>query len=165
MSQTIRILLLEDDAELLTVIRESLEDEGYEVLAVQSGEDALGLSHQQDLDLLVTDVRLPGIDGLDTLLRVREFHPDLRGIVMTGYASEADTIRAMRLGVGEYLKKPFALDHFLEVVRGLAAQIRERRLERQEWKAYEQLLGWALQQRLLGSSESAGYVQSGSGKT
>lgn len=157
MNREIRVLLLEDDAELLVVIRESLEDEGYQVLAAQSGEDALGLSYQQEFDLLITDVRLPGIDGLDTLLRVRELQPEIRGIVMTGYASESDTVRALRLGVGEYLKKPFALLQFLEVVQRLSRQIHELRLQRQQHLAQERLLVWAVQQHLGQSSQAEGF--------
>lgn len=159
MNSEIRILLLEDDAELLVVIRETLEEEGYQVLAAQSGEDALGLSYQQEFDLLVTDVRLPGIDGLDTLLRVRELQPEVRGIVMTGYASEDDTIRALRLGVGEYLKKPFTLQQLLEVVHILSLQIGQQRVDRQQQSAQEQLLDWALEQHLGNSGEAESHLR------
>lgn len=111
------VLLLEDDENMHDALSDTLEDEGFEVIGAYSGEEAIQLAMGRDLDLMVTDVRLSGMDGIETLRLIRETHPNLRAIVITGYASKDSPARAIRLKVADYLIKPFGLDDFAEVVR------------------------------------------------
>lgn len=127
-----RILVLEDDADFRGMLMALLEKEGYRVAGAARGEDALSLARQADYDLVVTDIRMEGIDGLETLSRLKEAQPLVESLVITGYSSEEDSIRAIRLGVGDYLRKPFRLDEFVGAVRRLvAARLRQREQTRQ----------------------------------
>ena len=151
----ITILLVEDDEELLGLLESLLEEEGYRVLAAPSGEEALDIAQNQSYDLVVTDVKLGGIDGLDTLGELKRSRSELQSLVITGYATEADSIRAISLGVGNYLKKPFNLPDFLRAVQEIATQIyRERDLAEFRQAAYDTAL-WSLENLAMSSGKEA----------
>ncbi|MCA9791267.1 MAG: response regulator, partial [Candidatus Eremiobacteraeota bacterium] len=130
MNHTARILLLEDDQELRQTLVDVLELEGYFVVAVDRGEQAVAAAHGEAFDLIVADVRMEGMDGIDALRQMRADLPDSRAMVISGYSSEADSIRAIQAGVEDYLKKPFSAKQFLDAVRRLLMlhnQAQERR--------------------------------------
>lgn len=114
-----KILVLEDDPELRLMLAEVLGDEGYDVTTAGAGEEAVALAANQVFDLLVTDVRMPGVDGLEALQQLRSHQPNLESLVVSGYTTEAETLRALQLNVGGYLKKPFSLNDLLHRVRQL----------------------------------------------
>jgi DNA-binding response OmpR family regulator/predicted negative regulator of RcsB-dependent stress response len=149
----VHILLIEDDGEFRELLSGFLEDEGYRVTAVASGEAAIEAAHSQTVDLVIADVKLGGIDGLDALSRIKAHQNDLQGLVMTGYSTEADSIRAVKLGVGNYLKKPFTIKDFLQAVEALISRIQEAREARDREMALLQTLAWALQSVLQGVPE------------
>jgi CheY-like chemotaxis protein len=121
-----KILIIEDDKSMNEVLAETLEDEGHDVQSAFSGKHALSLAEQNVFDLAVSDVRLPGIDGVETLAKLKQVNPNLKCIVITGYASADTPIRAIRLKVDDYLFKPFSLDYFLtSVERSLALETRK----------------------------------------
>lgn len=122
-----------------------LEEEGYQVTAVGRGLEAVEQAQQEDFDLIVTDIRMAGMDGLDALAQVKENHPQICSMVVTGYSTEADSVRAIQLGVQEYLRKPFRLDQFLEGVQRLTGR---RRLEQAQFtreRALSRTAIWALE--------------------
>lgn len=122
-----RILLIEDDPELRSVLETLLRSEAHEVAAVESGELALKEVQKNSFDLIISDIRMDGMSGLDAIEKVQEDYSDIRTLVVTGYASEEDCIRAVSLGVEAYLKKPFSLDELVAAVnRALLAQEKER---------------------------------------
>ncbi|MFN8609266.1 MAG: response regulator [Vulcanimicrobiota bacterium] len=151
---SIRILLLEDDQDLRFVLAQLLEAEGYQVAVAGRGQEAVALAQQQPFDLVVADIRMEGLDGLDALAGVRELQPDVRALVVTGYSTEADSIRAIRLGVGDYLKKPFDLGDFLKSVARLAAERKRQETLRER----ERTLLNTLRQALLGLARSLDLV-------
>jgi DNA-binding NtrC family response regulator len=112
-----RILIVEDDQIFLRPLQRTLEVEGYEVVAVPSGEDAIDLLKNDDADLVLTDKRLPGMDGVDVVRRLKADHPDLAVVVMTAYGTIESAVDAMRLGAADYLVKPFEAAEVLMVVR------------------------------------------------
>jgi two-component SAPR family response regulator len=130
---------------MLDTLSQALNRLGYDVTAVNDSLQAVELTRQQEFDLVITDVRMPGLDGLEALERVQQMQPDVRSLVVTGYSTEADSIRAIRLGVGEYLKKPFKLDQFREAVARLADKIKadERKIHLES--AICQSIVWALE--------------------
>ncbi|MFN8608639.1 MAG: response regulator [Vulcanimicrobiota bacterium] len=144
MSQPARILLLEDDAQLRTVLQTVLEAEGYIVMPAPLAEEALALAQQSPPDLVVADIRMEGMDGLDALAAIKEENPRMRSLVVTGYSTEADSIRAIRLGVGDYLKKPFDLDEFLRVISKLLQAQQQESERREESYSLRQTLLWVL---------------------
>ncbi len=146
-----RILVLEDDEYLRGVLARVLQESGYEVETASRGEEAVARASVAAFDLVVADVRMEGMDGLEALARVKQQQPDVSGLVVTGYASEADSIRAIRLGVGDYLKKPFGISAFLDSVRNVIGRGSERRAAQRQ-KALDRLLLWAAE-TVAGSAE------------
>jgi DNA-binding NtrC family response regulator len=112
-----RILIVEDDEIFLRPLHRTLEVEGYDVLVVSSGEEAVELLKNDDVDLVLTDKRLPGIDGVELVRRIRADHPDLAVVVMTAYGTIGSAVEAMRLGAEDYLVKPFEAAEVLMVLR------------------------------------------------
>lgn len=112
-----KILILEDDDTFRGLLSKALEDRGYDVRAVGRGIEAVKLAAETAFDLIVTDIRMEGMDGLEALAQVKQSQPEVKSLVVTGYSNEDDSIRAIRLGVSDYLKKPFRLNTFVEAVR------------------------------------------------
>src|SRR5262249_53649127 len=101
------VLIVDDEAVILTVLSSLLGEEGYEVHTAFSAEDALEQIGQRRFDMLITDKNLPGQSGLDLIRKVRNAHPDIETVMITGYGSLESAIEALHLGAGGYLLKPF----------------------------------------------------------
>jgi CheY-like chemotaxis protein len=114
------ILVVEDDLLMREEIVESLGDEGYEPYGAASCKEALSLAEQHQFKVLVTDVRLPGIDGIDGLVELKKKQPNLRSLVITGFAGEDGVKKAFANEVDDYLRKPFSVDALLAAVDRLA---------------------------------------------
>jgi len=119
-----RVLVVDDEFEMAAMIADELGDRGYRALALRSGRDALARLRQEPYDALVTDLRMPEVDGL-TLLRVsRSLDPSRPVIVMTGHGAIDTAIEADRQGAYHYLTKPFSLStliHLLDQALGDAS--------------------------------------------
>ncbi len=135
--EPIHILILEDDPVMRGTLLETLQEEGYQATAVGSGVEALEHARSENFDLIVADVRMEGIDGLTAIEQVKEHSPGIRSLVVSGYCDEADTLRALRLGVGDFLKKPFRIQDLLDSVRRQAMQ---KKLESEKQADREALL-------------------------
>ena len=122
-----RLLLVDDDEVFLRPLYRTLELKGYEVVPVQSAEEALDTLKSEDVDLVLTDRRLPGMDGIGLVRQIKADHPDLAVVVMTAYGTIESAVEAMRLGAEDYLVKPFEAAEMLLVIR--------RAIEFQELKA------------------------------
>jgi DNA-binding NtrC family response regulator len=112
-----RILVVDDDEIFLRPLQRTLEVAGYEVVPVASGEEAIDLLKEEDVDLVLTDKRLPGMDGVELVRRVKADHPDLAIVVMTAYGTIESAVEAMRIGAADYLIKPFESAEVVMVVR------------------------------------------------
>jgi DNA-binding NtrC family response regulator len=112
-----RILIVEDDPIFLRPLQRTLEVAGYDVVTAPSGEDAVDLLKGDDVDLVVTDKRLPGMDGVELVRRLKADHPDQAVVVMTAYGTIESAVEAVRLGAADYLVKPFDAAEVLMVVR------------------------------------------------
>jgi DNA-binding NtrC family response regulator len=112
-----RLLLVEDDEVFLRPLHRTLELRGYEVLPVQSAEEALDTLKSEDVDLVLTDRRLAGMDGVELVRHIKGEHPDLAVVVMTAYGTIESAVEAMRLGAEDYLVKPFETAELLLVIR------------------------------------------------
>lgn len=115
------ILIVEDEPNVAFFLKEGLEVLGqeYQVLLADSAEAALGLLEKQVPDLLVTDLRLPGMNGLDLVWILQERGLSLPVLLITAYGSDLVETRAARLGIRAILSKPFGLQVFLEQVTAL----------------------------------------------
>ena len=121
-----QILLLEDEDSVAKGLQMILEEEGYRAVDLaMSGRGALDRFHRKEVDLLIADLRLPDIDGLEVIKQVKHDRPDTCVIVITGYSSVDSAVTAMKLGVKDYLSKPFSEEEFVSAVRGALAPKRE----------------------------------------
>jgi two-component system NtrC family response regulator len=101
------ILIVDDEKNYLLVLSAVLEDEGYEVLTAPDGAEALEIQKSSDLDLVVTDMKMPGMDGIDLLEQVKARDPDLPVIMMTAHGTVDKAVEAMQKGAYSYILKPF----------------------------------------------------------
>jgi DNA-binding NtrC family response regulator len=123
----VRILVAEDDAEMLELLSRVLREEGFRVLPASDGHQALARIEEGDFDLVLSDVRMPGPDGMEVLRRAMASRLHQPVILMTAFGSISSAVEAMRAGAFHYLTKPFNLDDLLEIVNGAATQIRQLR--------------------------------------
>jgi len=126
-----RVLIVEDDEVFLRPLRRALELGGFDVLAAGSGEEALDLLKREDVDLALTDQRLPGMDGVTVVRQLKAEHPEVGVVVMTAYGTIGAAVEATRLGAEDYLVKPFEPEEILLVLRR-ALEFRELRDQRRQ---------------------------------
>ena len=111
-----KVLLVDDEQEFLETLSSRLELRGLKVSAVTSGEQAITEAKQQDFDAIIVDLSMPGIDGLETLKRIKADNPNAEIIMLTGHASVQSGIEAMKLGAGDFLQKPVELSELMEKI-------------------------------------------------
>src|SRR3954463_12740952 len=116
MSASAKILLIEDDAAIATTLRRILADEGHDVLLEQRGDRGLDRSRNEAFDVVITDLRLPGLNGLDLVRELHAAKPLLPIIVMTAHGTTETAIEATKFGAYEYLIKPFEMPALIELV-------------------------------------------------
>ncbi len=104
------ILLVDDEARLADVTAVALEELGYHVLTAASGAEALALLDGEPVDLLLTDLRMPGLSGHELMLAARRLRPQLPVVVMTAYSSVKDAVQVIKEGAFDYVSKPFEID-------------------------------------------------------
>ncbi len=128
--ETARILVVDDEGAIRYSITKTLQRVGYQVEAAASGEEALEQLEKQEFDVVLTDIRMPGISGVDLLARIKDKSTDTSVILMTGYASLNSAVESLRLGAHDYLVKPSSSRDIRDsVARGLerARNMRRRR--------------------------------------
>ncbi|PYN16210.1 MAG: Fis family transcriptional regulator [Candidatus Rokuibacteriota bacterium] len=141
---TASILVVDDEKAIQEILAFTLTAEGYEVATAGSGEEALTRVEQQDFDVILTDIVMPGVDGLEVLERSRLLNPRASVIVMTAYAALETAISALRGGACDFLEKPFEIEDLKQRVRRLL-HYRET-----IWK--DRLVPRALQERPAGGT-------------
>jgi len=125
LNNKITVLVAEDDAQMLELIDRVLSEEGYQVIGVSDGQQAIAHFETGDFDIVLTDIKMPGVDGMEVLARAVASRLDQPIILMTAFGSIASAVEAMQEGAFHYLAKPFDLDELLEVIDSAACQIRE----------------------------------------
>ncbi|HEU4383928.1 MAG TPA: sigma-54 dependent transcriptional regulator [Anaeromyxobacteraceae bacterium] len=144
------VLIVDDEESMRHLLSVILADRGYEVRAVSNGEDALKEIQTRDYDAVLSDVRMPRMDGLRLLEAVKRLQPELTFIVMSAYGTQDDAIQAMKAGAYDYVSKPFKPDEVVLVLR--KAEERER-LQRENRRLRTELLeGWR-PDGIVGASE------------
>jgi two-component system response regulator HydG len=123
-----RVLIVDDERAMAEMLADGLADRGYQATALSSGEEAALRLRDESYDALVTDLRMPGVDGLALLAEARRLSPDLPVIVMTAYGAVDSAVESIRRGASHYLTKPFKLD---ELCLFLDRLLDERRVRRE----------------------------------
>ena len=111
-----KVLLVDDEQDFLETLSSRLEMRGLKVSAVTSGEQAIVEAKEQDYDAIVVDLAMPGIDGLETLKRIKADNPNAEIIMLTGQASVQSGVEAMKLGAGDFLQKPVELSELMSKI-------------------------------------------------
>jgi DNA-binding NtrC family response regulator len=149
--KTKHLLIVEDEDALRSAVAERLSDDGYTVDEARSGEDAVRMLDAFAYDVVVTDLRLPGMDGRDVLERGLERYPDLVVIVVTAFGTMKDAVEAIRRGAADYIAKPFQFEELLHVIR---TSLERRQLTRENAWLRSQLEGRYSFAGLVGRSEA-----------
>ncbi|HEX7971767.1 MAG TPA: sigma-54 dependent transcriptional regulator [Thiobacillus sp.] len=122
-----RLLIVDDEDIALRNLQHVMEKEGYTVAATQSGAGAVALLETQGFDVVLTDLRMEGVDGMDVLKKSRELQPEAEVIFITGYATAESAVQALKHGAFYYIAKPFRLDEVRKVVAEALAKVRLQR--------------------------------------
>lgn len=125
-----RILAVDDEKIVLDSLRKMLALGGYSIDTVESGAEALGLIRKRDYDFVFTDLKMPGMDGVEVTKAVRHLRPDIDVVVITGYGTIETAVETVKFGAMDYVQKPFTEDELLGFV-GTALIKRQARLEKQ----------------------------------
>ncbi len=120
-----RILIVDDEEQMRELLAKVLEKNGYQVTAAADGSQALALLEKEPMDLVVTDVRMPGLDGMEALRAIKELNPEIVIILMTAFGSIDQAVQAVKEGAYDYINKPFKIDEMLLTIK---KALDERRL-------------------------------------
>ena len=148
-ASTPRVLVVEDEPNVRTLLCGLLGERGFDVSGVAGGQEALDQLEVADVDVLLTDVRMPGLDGLGLLSEARRLYPDLVVILMTGSADVQTAVRAMRQGAADYLTKPLEMD---ELTLVLDRALENRALRREAADLRTRISGRLRFDKLIGTS-------------
>jgi two-component system nitrogen regulation response regulator NtrX len=142
------ILIVDDEPGVRSMLEVILKDEGYGVAAVGTGEDGLAAATERPFDALLLDVWLPGIDGIETLSRLKAKGVDAEVVMISGHGTIDTAVKATKLGAFDFIEKPLSLEKTLLVLRNA---LRQRRLEKRNRSLLDQL---ARDTEILGQSEA-----------
>jgi two-component system, NtrC family, response regulator HydG len=140
-------MIVEDEAPMCELLVSFFSEKGYRVDTSQDGETALSRLEEHDYALVITDIKLPGMSGLELLARIRVDWPDVGVIIMTAFSSISSAVEAMKLGAEDYIGKPFQLDELAITVekalerRSLRREVRELRAEVRERYNFSNIVG------------------------
>ena len=101
-----KLLLIDDEESIVRVLSLSLRSDGYDVATAYNGEEGIKLFQQESPDIVLTDIKMPGMDGIEVLKKVKELNPDTEVIVITGHGDMDSAIEALQHGASDFINKP-----------------------------------------------------------
>ncbi len=116
-----KILIIDDEEDLCLLFKNILKPEGYTVFTAQNGYDGIKINQKRDPDIILLDLKMPGINGIETLRRIRKKDPGVIVIIITGYGDAATIRDAADLNVYEYMAKPFNNETVMMTIKDAAA--------------------------------------------
>lgn len=127
------ILIIDDEKDIRTALTGILEDEGYQILSAESGVEGIECARQDLPDLILLDIWMPGMDGLETLERLKVLLPQVTVIMISGHGTIETAVRATKLGAFDFIEKPLSLEKVLISVAN-ALQLQDLKVENAELK-------------------------------
>ena len=121
--EPLRVLIVDDEEELVSALEQRLNLRGFQAKGVTTGAEALAYLAETPCDVVLLDVKMPGIGGLELIKRIKEERPNLQVILLTGWSSAEDAEKGKQLGAYDYLMKPVKIDSLVKVL--LSASARE----------------------------------------
>jgi two-component system response regulator HydG len=140
MQETARLLIVDDERIALRNLEHVMKKEGYQVTSTQSGSNALKILEEQQFDVVLTDLRMEKVDGMQILKKTRELYPDTEVVMITGFATLDSAVETMKHGAFYYIAKPFKLDEVRKVVAEAVHKVRlktENRHLREQLESYQ----------------------------
>lgn len=133
MGETTRILIIDDDENIRKVLTTILEDEGYDVESVDTAKKAIERTRRKFYNLALIDIRLPDMEGIELLTKMKNTKPKIRKIIITGYPTLQNAVEAVNRGADAYIMKPFDMEKVLEEIRDqLKKQQNEKRYNQEK---------------------------------
>jgi len=126
-----KVLLVEDETVVRESVRDWLVEDGYSVECVETGEEALERIKNKEFGVIVLDLKLPGIDGLQVFEQVKELKPETKGVIITAYPSKETQEKAKRLGLLDYLAKPFKVDDLEKLITEALGEAEREKIGRE----------------------------------
>ncbi|MFQ5480093.1 MAG: sigma-54-dependent transcriptional regulator [Thermodesulfobacteriota bacterium] len=123
--RTLRVLIVDDDSNLRELLEEGVQDWGYDVGTAGSGEEAMQCLATDNYNVVVCDLKMPGMGGLKLLSAIKAFDSMIQVIIITGYATLDTAVKAMEAGAYEYLTKPFRLDELMVIMKKISKRVNE----------------------------------------
>ena len=120
----IKILITDDDGDLRELLTEAVSSWGYPVSVAKDGDEALRRLRMDRYDIVITDLMMPGMDGLALLKKIKELDRDILVIIITGYATIETAVKAIEAGAYDYIAKPFRLDELMIVLKNACVRLR-----------------------------------------
>jgi DNA-binding NtrC family response regulator len=124
MGDALRVMVIDDEPLMRITVQDALAAEGYKVITAETGGNGLTLLRENQADMVITDLRLPDMDGIQILREVKTFSPETQVIMITAYGSIDSAVTAMKQGASDYLTKPFSMDELLLIIKRIQ-RIRE----------------------------------------
>jgi len=112
-----RILVVDDEESMLLMLKTFFTEKGYDCLTASNGAKALEILEKEKIDIVITDMRMPEMDGLDLLRNIKETHKNISAVIMTGFSEEYTTTEALNLGADGYITKPFRNKELLLILK------------------------------------------------
>lgn len=151
MSEKKFILVVDDDDDLRMIIKESLESDRYEISEAENGTIALDQLLQRKFDLIISDLMMPGIKGIELLGRAKEIHPEIGALLISAYGTVETAVDAMKLGAFDFITKPFSISHIESRVR---KYFEYTDLKEENKQLKKQLAGQQIKKRVVGESKA-----------
>ena len=145
-----KVLIVDDEPDVLDLCRRILESQGYDVSSASNGYDALDIARDVEFDLLLTDIKMPGMTGLDIAQALKESDPGIICVTMTGYATMDSAIKALSLGIDEFILKPFTPK---DLVRGINKALEKEHLKKENFRLHSLIPLFELNKTLMGTVE------------
>jgi two-component system response regulator PilR (NtrC family) len=146
-----KILIVDDERSLRDVLSIMLKRAGYDISVASDGDEAIARIEKELFDLVITDLKMPKVGGLDVLKAVKDASPDSVVLLITAFASAESAVEAMKLGAYDYLTKPFQVDEVQLIIRNA---LEKRRLATENMLLKREMAAKALQNRLIGKSDA-----------
>lgn len=123
-TEKIKVLITDDDGDLRELLTEAVRNWGYTVSVAKDGEEALRRLRMDRYDIVITDLMMPGMDGLTLLGKIKQLDRDILVILITGYATILTAVKAIEVGAYDYIAKPFRLDELMIVIKNACERLR-----------------------------------------
>ncbi len=171
-----QILIVDDEKNIRESLKGILQDEGFQVDSAKDGQSAIAMVQEERPDLVLLDIWMPGLDGIETLKKMRELHPDLQIIMMSGHATIETAVTATKLGAYDFVEKPLSLEKLLVCIHNalkINQLVAENRSLKERIRGGEEIIGESqpileLKQQIAIAAPTSGWVlitgENGTGK-